>query len=72
MSFLFFRGKEEAEQETNVKADVKQNSQCRLLSGWFLGRLICDSEAEYDMFLRNVGQLSTDITVLYPRRQKYS
>jgi hypothetical protein len=31
-----------------------------------------DPEDGGDMFLRNVGRLSTDYTALYPRRQKSS
>jgi hypothetical protein len=37
-------------------------------SGFLLG-LFFDPEHEGDMFLRNVGWLSTDYTVLYPRTQ---
>jgi hypothetical protein len=38
--------------------------------GFFLG-LFFDSE-NGDMFLRNVGRLSTDYMVLYPRRSSSS
>jgi hypothetical protein len=40
-------------------------------AGFFLG-LFFDPEDGGDMFLRNVGLLSTDYTALYPRGQKSS
>jgi hypothetical protein len=47
-----------------VKADGKQS-----FKGGFLLGLFFDLEDGYNMFLRNVGSLSTDYTALYPRRQ---
>jgi hypothetical protein len=41
----------------------------QLLSFWFLARLIFDREDGGNMFLRNVGRLSTDYAALYPRRE---
>jgi hypothetical protein len=43
-------------------------SACYLLHAGFMLGLIFDSEDGSDMFLQNVGQLSTHYTALYPRR----
>jgi hypothetical protein len=40
----------------------------QLAACWFLAGLFSDPENGGDMFLRNVGWLSTDYTALYPRR----
>jgi hypothetical protein len=51
-----------------VKADF-----CLLsTSRWILAWLIFYPEVGGDMFLRNVGWLSTDYTALYPKRSKSS
>jgi hypothetical protein len=46
---------------------VKTFSCCLLEVGFLLG-LLLNPEDEGGMFLRNVGSLSTDYTLLYPRR----
>jgi hypothetical protein len=40
---------------------------CHLLLRWFLAGLFFEPEDGGDMFLRNVGGLSTDYTALYTR-----
>jgi hypothetical protein len=52
----------------DVTLYTKQGSVYHLHSR-YLGRLIRRPENGGDMFLRNVGWLSTDYTALYPRRQ---
>jgi hypothetical protein len=45
---------------------------CYLLHVAFILGLSFDPEDGGDMFLRNIGWLSTDCTALYPRKQNYS
>jgi hypothetical protein len=49
-----------------MKAIASMNS-CR-----FVAWLIFDYKDGDDIFLRNIGWLSTDYTALYPRRQDFS
>jgi hypothetical protein len=50
--------------------DKQQNSWiCHLLSCCFLLDLFLDPEVRGNIFLQNVGWLSTGYTALYPRRQ---
>jgi hypothetical protein len=46
---------------------LKQSYSCHLLSHLFLG-LVFDPEDGGDMFFRNIGSLSADYAVLYPKR----
>jgi hypothetical protein len=39
---------------------------------WFLLGLLFSPEDGGDIFLKNISQLSTDYTALYPRRQNSS
>jgi hypothetical protein len=43
-------------------------SACHLLTCWFLLKIFFDPEDGGDMFLRNVGCISTDYTASHPRR----
>jgi hypothetical protein len=58
---FIFTAEEKAKQETDLKASDKQSS-----AGFLLG-LFFDPKDGGEMFLQNVGWLSTDYTALYPR-----
>jgi hypothetical protein len=51
---------------------MERLSVCNLLHADFSLGLFFDPEDEGDIFLRNVGWLSTNYTELYPRRQNSS
>jgi hypothetical protein len=55
----------------SVKVGSKQSRRPTCFHAGILLCLFFDPEDGGDMFLRNVGRLSTDYTALYPRR-KYS
>jgi hypothetical protein len=59
-----FRAEEQTEQETS--------SACYLCQVGFLLGLLFDPDDDGEIFLRNVGRLTTDYMALYPRRQKSS
>jgi hypothetical protein len=59
-----FRSEKNAEQETNVKVRTNKALFAILIHAGFL----FGAEDWGDIFLRNVGWLSTDYMALYPRR----
>jgi hypothetical protein len=48
--------------------ETSKKPACYLFHAGFLLGLFFGPEDEGDMFLRNVGQILTDYTALYPRR----
>jgi hypothetical protein len=66
-----FRIEEEDNQESWTKQEASNTLMAFVCSGSLL-RFFLDSEDGCDIFLRNVGQLSTTYIVLYSRTQNYS
>jgi hypothetical protein len=64
---LNLQGQRIDQERNHREADSKQTSKLVYCLGLFFG-----PEDRGDMFLRKVGCLSTDYTVLYPRRQNSS